>query len=126
VWSQIYFEKVIYVTEGLYCIILRSSLTSLMALKNSTSSSSRNKARTKPIVSEHMGWVRSVVLMNVYSGFGKPRGVGILSRGGDRWPGWGKCKGQFMSNLRERWTGPITARRVPSKWKKGSKGTLCT
>ncbi len=83
-------------------------------------------------VSEHMGWVRYVVLMNVYSGFGKPGGVGILSRGGARWAGWGKCKGQFTSNLRERWTGPITARRVPSKRKKGnegnkgSKGTLCT
>jgi hypothetical protein len=81
------------------------------------------------IVSEHMGWVCNVVLMNVYSGFGKPRGVGILGRGGARWAGWGKCKGQFTSDLRERWTGPITARRVPSKWKKGnkgSKGTLCT
>ncbi len=28
-------------------------------------------------VSEHMDWVRNVVLMNVYSGFGKPQGVGI-------------------------------------------------
>jgi hypothetical protein len=28
-------------------------------------------------VSKHMGWVRNVVLMNVYSGSGKPRGVGI-------------------------------------------------
>jgi hypothetical protein len=24
-----------------------------------------------------MGWVRNVVLMDVYSGFGKPQGVGI-------------------------------------------------
>jgi hypothetical protein len=38
----------------------------------------------------------------------------------------GKCKGQFMSNLRERWTDPITARRVPSKWKRGARGILCT
>jgi hypothetical protein len=79
-----------------------------------------------------MGWVRNVVLMNVYSGFGKPRGVGIPGRGGARWAGWGKCQGQFTSNLRERWTDPITARRVPSKWKRGqgrirgAKGTLCT
>jgi hypothetical protein len=29
------------------------------------------------IVSEHMGWVRNVVLMNVYFGSGKPQGVGI-------------------------------------------------
>jgi hypothetical protein len=81
------------------------------------------------IVSEHMGWVRNVVLMNVYSGSGKPRGVGILGRGGARWTGWGKCKGQFTSNLRKRWTDPITARRVPSKWKRGTRGargTLCT
>jgi hypothetical protein len=33
----------------------------------------------------------------------------------------GKCKGQLTSNLRERWTDPITARRVPSKWKRGTK-----
>jgi hypothetical protein len=57
--------------------------------------------------------------MNVYSGFGK-------GRGGARWAGWGKCKGQFTSNLRERWTGPITARRVPSKWNKGNKGSKGT
>ncbi len=34
--------------------------------------------------------------------------------------GWGKG-GQFTSNLRPRWTIPVTARRVPSK-KKGPKG----
>jgi hypothetical protein len=28
-------------------------------------------------VSEHMGWVRNVVLMNVYLGLEKPQGVGI-------------------------------------------------
>ncbi len=32
-------------------------------------------------VSEHMGWVRNVVLMSVYFGFGKPQGVGISGRG---------------------------------------------
>ncbi len=46
-----------------------------------------------------------------------------MGRGVARWAGWGKCKGQFTSNLRERWTDPITARRVPSKWKKGTKGS---
>jgi hypothetical protein len=61
-----------------------------------------------------MGWVRNVVLMNVYFGSGKPQGVGISSRGGAR---WGKCKGQFTSNPRKKWTDPVTARRVPSKWK---------
>ncbi len=41
--------------------------------------------------------------------------------------GWGKG-GQFTSNLRPRWTDPVTARRVPSKWRgiegeaMGSKG----
>jgi hypothetical protein len=74
-------------------------------------------------VSEHMGWVRNVVLMNVYSGSGKPRGVGISGRGGARWAGWGKCKGQFTSNPRKRWTDPITARRVPCKWKREQRGT---
>jgi hypothetical protein len=37
----------------------------------------------------------------------------------------GKGGGQFTSNLRPRWTDPVTARRVPSKSKgvrKGSKG----
>ncbi len=31
-------------------------------------------------VSEHMGWVRNVVLMNVYFGSGEPQGVGISGR----------------------------------------------
>jgi hypothetical protein len=34
-------------------------------------------------VSEHMGWVRNVVLMSVYFGSGKPQGVGISGRGPD-------------------------------------------
>jgi hypothetical protein len=32
--------------------------------------------------------------------------------------GWGKYKGQFTSNPRKKWTDPVTARRVPSKWKR--------
>jgi hypothetical protein len=39
-----------------------------------------------------MGWVRDVVLMNVYSGFGIPRGVGILGKGGARSARWGKAR----------------------------------
>jgi hypothetical protein len=35
------------------------------------------------IVSEHMGWVHNVVLMNVYLGLEKPQGVGILGWGPD-------------------------------------------
>jgi hypothetical protein len=34
-------------------------------------------------VSEHMGWVRNVVLTSVYFGSGKPQGVGISDRGPD-------------------------------------------
>jgi hypothetical protein len=45
------------------------------------------------VVSKHMGWVRNVVLMNVYSGSGKPQGVGISGRGGAKWAGWGKMQG---------------------------------
>jgi hypothetical protein len=32
-------------------------------------------------VREHMGWVRNVVLMNVYLDLEKPRGVGISGEG---------------------------------------------
>ncbi len=47
--------------------------------------------------------------------------------GGRDWgKGWERG-GQFTSNLRPRWTDPVTARRVPRKQKgvrKGSKGEL--
>ncbi len=29
-----------------------------------------------------------------------------------------ECKVQFTSNPRKKWTDPVTARRIPSKWKK--------
>jgi hypothetical protein len=44
--------------------------------------------------------------------------------GADGGNGWDRG-GQFTSNLRPRWTDPVSARRVPSKWRgigKGSKG----
>jgi hypothetical protein len=72
-------------------------------------------------VSEHLGWVRNVVLIKCIFGSGKPRGVRIS--------GWGPhgldkgTKGQFTSNRETRWMDPITARRVPSKWIKGNKGS---
>ncbi len=55
--------------------------------------------------------------------------IGVLGiwRGRVLGKGWGKG-GQFTSNLRPRWTDPVTARRVSSKKKgvkreaKGSKG----
>ncbi len=64
-----------------------------------------------------MGWVRNIFLMNIYFGSGKPQGVGIS--GGEGPDGqMRECKGQFTSNPREKWTDPVTARRVPSKWKR--------
>jgi hypothetical protein len=77
-------------------------------------------------VSEHMGWVRKVVQMNVYFRLGNPGGSGFrVGKGPDG--KMGKCRGQFTSNLRERWMDPITARRVPSKWEKeqGEQGEHC-
>ncbi len=41
-------------------------------------------------------------------------GSGNLEAGGGLGEGWGKW-GQFTSNLRLRWTIPVTARRVPNK-----------
>jgi hypothetical protein len=64
-------------------------------------------------VREHMGWVRNVVLMNVYLDLEKPQGVGISGEGPH-----GQVRemgGQFTSNPGKRWTDPVTARRVPSK-----------
>jgi hypothetical protein len=62
-----------------------------------------------------MGWVRNVVLMSVYLGLGNPRGSGF--RVGGQMGRRGKYRGQFTSNPGKRWTDPVTARRVPSKWK---------
>jgi hypothetical protein len=42
--------------------------------------------------------------------------------GGGLREGWVKG-GQFTSNLRPRWTDPVTARRVPRKWTIGCKGS---
>jgi hypothetical protein len=39
-----------------------------------------------------MGWVRNVVLMNVYFEFGKPQGVEISGRGGARWADGGNAR----------------------------------
>jgi hypothetical protein len=42
--------------------------------------------------------------------------IGVLGIGGGRVKGKGWDRGgQFTSNLRPRWTDPVTARRVPSK-----------
>jgi hypothetical protein len=54
----------------------------------------------KASVSEHMGWVCNVVLMNVYLGLEKPQGVGILDEGA-RWAGEGN-EGVSLRATRER------------------------
>ncbi len=52
-------------------------------------------------------------------GLGNPGGSGFrVGKGPDG--KMGKYKGQFTSSLRERWKDPITARKVPSKWKRGT------
>jgi hypothetical protein len=67
-----------------------------------------------------LGQVRNVVLIKCTFGSGKPRGVGISGRGPH---GLNEGMGdQFTSNQGTRWTDPVTARRVPSKWSKGNKG----
>ncbi len=43
-------------------------------------------------------------------------GVPGIWRGEGLGEGWER-EGQFTSNLRPRWTDPVTARRVPSKWR---------
>ncbi len=43
----------------------------------------KNKKHIIRNVSEHVGWVRNVVLMSVYFGSGKPQGVGISGKGPD-------------------------------------------
>jgi hypothetical protein len=66
-------------------------------------------------VSELVGWVRNVVLMNVYLDLENPGGSGFRVGG---YMSQGREIGeQFMSNLGTRWTDPVTSRRVPSKLK---------
>ncbi len=50
--------------------------------------------------------------------------IGVLGiwRGEGLGKGWDRG-GQFTSNLGPRWTDPVTARRIPSKWKGVKKGT---
>jgi hypothetical protein len=72
------------------------------------------------LVSEHLGLVHNVVLIKCIFGSGKPRGVWILYKG-STWAKWG-TRGQFTSNREQRWTDPVTARRVPSKWIRGIRG----
>ncbi len=70
-----------------------------------------------------MGQVHNVVLIKCIFRSGKPRGVGIVDKG-STWAKWG-TKSQFTSNWEQRWTDPVTARRVPSKWIRGTRGQPC-
>jgi hypothetical protein len=67
-----------------------------------------------------MGWVHNVVLMNVYLDLENPGGSGF--RVGGYMSQVRKWGSQFMSNLGTRWTDPVTARRVPSKWRRVERG----
>jgi hypothetical protein len=55
--------------------------------------------------------------------------IWIWKTPGGRISGWGPhgldkgTKSQFTSNRETKWTDPVTARRVPSKWIKGNKGS---
>ncbi len=75
---------------------------------------------------ELVGWVRNVVLMNVYFDLENPRGSGFRVRG--HVGQVREMRSQFTSNPGKRWTDPVTVRRVPSKWRgtnkwsKGNKG----
>jgi hypothetical protein len=53
--------------------------------------------------------------MTVYFRSGKPQGVGISGRGPDGQVR--EIQGSVYEQPRKRWTDPVTARRVPSKWK---------
>ncbi len=71
-------------------------------------------------VRELVGWVRNVVLMNVYLDLENPGGSGFQVRGH---MGWVREKGsQFTSNPGMRWRDPVTARRVPSKLRRVEQG----
>ncbi len=64
-------------------------------------------------VRELVGWVRNVVLMNVFLDLENPGGSGFRVRGH---MGWVREMGsQFTSNPGMWWTDPVTARSVPSK-----------
>ncbi len=71
-------------------------------------------------VRELVGWVRNVVLMNVYLDLENPRGSGFRVRGH-----MGQVRemgSQFVSNPGTRWMDPVTARRVPSKLRRVEQG----
>ncbi len=70
-------------------------------------------------VRDHLVWVHNVVLIECIFGSGKPQGVGILGKG-STWATGNTKGGQFTSNREQRWTDPVTARRVPSKGTRGS------
>ncbi len=72
-------------------------------------------------VSELIGLVRNVVLINVYLDLENQGGSGF--RVGGYMSQMREWRSQFTSNLGTRWTDPITATRVPSKWRRGARGS---
>jgi hypothetical protein len=80
------------------------------------------------IVSEHMGWVRNVVLMNVYFGSGKPQGVGISGRGGARWAD-GEMQGSVYEQPKEEVDGSCHSKegsKHVERGTRGARGSSCT
>jgi hypothetical protein len=70
------------------------------------------------IVPDHESRFHDTVLMGVHlGGRGSLGGIGILEQGANE-QRMGKWGVQFTSKRRPRWTDPVTARRVPSKWKR--------
>jgi hypothetical protein len=72
-----------------------------------------------------MGWVRNVVLMNVYFGSGKPQGVRISGRGGARWADGENARVSLRATQGR--SGRILSQQggfqVSGKGNKGSKGS---
>ncbi len=69
------------------------------------------------IVPDHESRFRDTVLMGVHLEVRSLGGIGILEYGANE-QRTGKWGVQFTSKRRPRWTDPVTARRVPSKWKR--------
>jgi hypothetical protein len=73
-----------------------------------------------------MGWVRNVVLMDVYFGSGKPQGVGISGGGGARWADGRNARVSLRATQGR--SGRILSQQggfqVSGKGNKGSKGII--
>ncbi len=74
-----------------------------------------------PHVRELVGWVRNVVLVNVYLDLGNPGGSGLGRVVYE--PGEGNGEVSLQAIWERRWTDPVTARRVPSELRRTKQGS---